>query len=66
MCARQKAGTAKPSLLGKLLDEYDAGGTVDAEHEYDLKMVGVIMYGGGSWCTSFSVSKSKLIAFSWS
>ena len=42
----QRAGTAKPSLIGRLLDDYDATGIVDVEHEYDLKMVGAAMYVG--------------------
>lgn len=45
---RKKAGTAKPSLLGSLLDDYDCTGMRDAEHEYDLKVVGTVMLGGSS------------------
>ena len=45
----QSSGTAKPSLVGKLLDEYDAEGAADPEHEHDLKVVGAVMYGGEHW-----------------
>lgn len=33
-------------MLGRLLDDYDAEGVVDMEHENDLKLVGAAMYGG--------------------
>ena len=46
--ASKRAGTAKPSLISKLLDEYDVLGAVDLEHEYDLKLVGAVMYAGKS------------------
>ena len=39
-------GIANTSLVGKLLDEYEAIGVVDPDHEYDIKMVGAIMYSG--------------------
>ena len=42
----QKSGTAKPSLIGELLDAYDPATANDAEHEYDLKLVGGIIIGG--------------------
>ena len=43
---KQRAGTAKHSLIGRLLDDYDAAGVVDHDHEYDLKLVGAAMYAG--------------------
>ena len=43
----QRTGSAKTSLVGRLLDDYEAMGTVDLDHEYDIKMVGAIMYAGG-------------------
>ena len=46
------AGTAKPSLIGKLLDDYDVMGAVDLEHEYDLKLVGAAVYSGTSFFSS--------------
>ena len=42
----QKSGVAKPSLMSELLDDYDPALTNDAEHEYDLKLVGGIILGG--------------------
>ena len=42
----KQAGVARPSLIGKLLDDYDISAAVDLEHEYDLKMVGAVMYFG--------------------
>ena len=45
----KRAGTARPSLIGKLLDEYEASGTADIEHEYDLKVIGAVMYAGKSF-----------------
>ena len=42
----QRSGFAKPSLMGELLDDYDPATTSDAEHEYDLKLVGGIIIGG--------------------
>ena len=42
----KRAGTAKSSLIGNLLDDYDAMGSVDSEHEYDLKMFAAVMYAG--------------------
>lgn len=42
----QKSGKAKPSLLGQLLDEYDAVSIKDAEHEDDLKLIGAVQLTG--------------------
>ena len=42
----QRSGTAKSSLMGELLDDYDPATANDAEHEYDLKLVGGIIIGG--------------------
>ena len=45
----KRAGSAKPSFIGKLLDDFDASGSMDSEHEYDLKMVGAGMYTGENY-----------------
>ena len=42
----QRAGTALPSLVGSLLDDYEAMGITDPDHEYDIKLIGAIMYAG--------------------
>ena len=42
----QKAGSAKTSLIGRLLDDYESAGIIDLEHENDLKLVGGGMYAG--------------------
>ena len=42
----QRAGTARPSLVGKLLDDYEMTDTIDLDHENDIKLVGAIMYAG--------------------
>ena len=55
--ARKKAGTAKPSLIGNLMDEYEASGTLDPEHEYELKLIGAVMYAGKDTCTDFEAKQ---------
>ena len=47
---QQRAGTAKPSLIGELLDDYELSGVVDPDHENDIKLVGAVMYGGTALC----------------
>ena len=42
----QKAGTASVSLISRLLDDYEAKGIVDLEHEYDMKIMSAVMYSG--------------------
>ena len=42
----QRAGTARPSLVGGLLDDYEMTDTIDHDHENDIKLVGSIMYAG--------------------
>ena len=42
----QRAGTALPSLLGSLLDDYETMEAVDPGHEYDIQLIGSIMYAG--------------------
>ena len=43
---RKRAGTAKSSLIGDLLDDYEATDTIDPGHEHDLKMIGAVMHSG--------------------
>ena len=62
MCC-QRNGTAKPSFISYLLDEYERKSKVDEEHEQDIKAVGGVLYGAGVetvctqqllfWCRSF-------------
>ena len=42
----KKAGTASVSLVGNLLEDYEATGAVDPDHEDDIKLVGAAMYAG--------------------
>ena len=55
---KQRTGRAKPSFLGQLLDDYDAAGVVDSEHENELKLVGAAMYAGEHFFSELEVSGS--------
>lgn len=45
----QKAkGSAKPSFISHLLDEYERTNKIDQDHEEDIKAVGGVLYGGVS------------------
>ena len=42
----KRAGTANLSLVGKLLDDYEATDVIDLDHEDDIKQVASAMYAG--------------------
>ena len=64
----KRAGTGRASLVERLLDEYESIGVVDTDHEYDIKMIGAIMYSGKA--VSSTPSQQQVLttscSFSWS
>ena len=39
-------GTARPSFINSLLEEYEKTGKIDLDHEEEIKAVGSVLYGG--------------------